>query len=129
MIAVDSSAVVAIVAEEEGAAALADRIADAGVWLLPSAAYLETVMVLSRTAHGRRSLDLLIGRSNGHIAAIDEPVARLAADAFERYGLGRAHPARLTFGDCLVYAVAKALDLPLLFKGGDFALTDVVPAL
>jgi ribonuclease VapC len=54
---------------------------------------------------------------------------RVAGDAVERYGKGRGHPARLNFGDCLSYAVAKASGLPLLFKGGDFSLTDIRPAL
>ena len=53
--------------------------------------------------------------------------ARLAADAFLRYGKGR-HPAGLNFGDCMAYAVAKAEGAPLLFTGGDFARTDVAAA-
>lgn len=51
-----------------------------------------------------------------------------ARDAFDRYGKGRGHPAQLNFGDCLVYGFAKAEGLPLLFKGNDFAQTDIVPA-
>ncbi len=45
-----------------------------------------------------------------------------------RYGKGRGHPAQLNFGDCLSYAVARSRNLPLLFKGDDFARTDLVPA-
>ena len=51
----------------------------------------------------------------------------LAIDAFDRYGKGR-HKASLNFGDCIAYALAKSLDAPLLFKGNDFALTDIRPA-
>jgi ribonuclease VapC len=58
----------------------------------------------------------------------DARQARLAADAFERYGRGSGHPARLNFGDCLAYAAATALGAPLLFKGDDFSRTDVTPA-
>ncbi len=53
-----------------------------------------------------------------------QQVEPLAVDAFARFGKGR-HPARLNFGDCMAYAVAKHLDLPLLFKGGDFGKTDI----
>ena len=49
---------------------------------------------------------------------------RHAAAAFRRYGK-RRHPARLNFGDCMAYAVSKATGEPLLFKGADFANTDV----
>jgi len=56
--------------------------------------------------------------------AFDGALERIAAEAFSMFGKGR-HPAKLNFGDCMAYAVAKARDLPLLFKGGDFGLTDV----
>ena len=52
----------------------------------------------------------------------------LAREAFLRFGKGR-HPAGLNCGDCASYALAKSLNIPLLFKGGDFAMTDIVPAL
>jgi ribonuclease VapC len=58
-------------------------------------------------------------------SSIDERVGRLAVECFERYGKGR-HPAQLNFGDCLSYACAKAHGAALLFKGEDFAQTDVV---
>lgn len=54
----------------------------------------------------------------------DEHLEALAADAFARFGKGM-HPARLNFGDCMAYAVAKSHNVPLLFKGGDFGLTDL----
>lgn len=63
------------------------------------------------------------------IHPISHITARLAADAFERYGRGTGHPARLHFGDCLSYAAAIELDAPLLFKGQDFAHTDVKRAI
>jgi ribonuclease VapC len=58
------------------------------------------------------------------LAPIDEEQADLARRAFRNYGKGR-HPAGLNFGDCFSYALSKALDEPLLFKGNDFRQTDV----
>ena len=61
-----------------------------------------------------------------------EPVtmaqARIAREAYRDFGRGSGHPARLNFGDCFAYALAKETGEPLLFKGGDFARTDVTAA-
>src|SRR3546814_9737296 len=73
------------------------------------------------------SLDAFIARSI-EIVPFDEVQARLARDAFLRYGKGR-HPAALNLGDCAAYALAAMRGLPLLFKGADFRHTDIVPAL
>ena len=62
------------------------------------------------------------------IVAHDKELARIASNAFLRFGKGR-HPARLNCGDCASYALAKSRNIPLLFKGTDFARTDIVPAL
>jgi len=86
-------------------------------------------MVMRRRGKGRSWLDDFLATQDVALFGSDERQARLAADAFERYGRGSGHPARLNFGDCLVYAAAKALDAPLLFKGGDFRATDITAAL
>lgn len=62
------------------------------------------------------------------IVAFDDAQASLAITSFAQYGKGR-HPAALNFGDCCAYALAKSLNLPLLYKGNDFAQTDVASAL
>ena len=54
---------------------------------------------------------------------------RIARDASIRFGKGMGHPAQLNFGDCFSYALAKSLNVPLLYKGADFAKTDIVSAL
>ncbi len=72
-------------------------------------------------------LDALLARLDVEIVAHDAALALIAREAFLRFGKGR-HPARLNFGDCAAYALAKANNLPLLFKGGDFAQTDIVSA-
>ena len=55
--------------------------------------------------------------------------AKVGAEAFRKFGKGSGHPAKLNFGDCFAYALAKQLDAPLLYKGDDFAQTDVRSAL
>jgi ribonuclease VapC len=77
---------------------------------------------------GGRELDALLARSRIEFVAFDDRQASLARDAFCRSGRGR-HPAGLNFGDCLAYALARHLGEPLLFKGDDFARTDITPAL
>jgi ribonuclease VapC len=91
----------------------------------------ETLMVLA----GRRGdtsawvpFERMVRDLELEVVAHDEQLAHIAADAFLRFGKGR-HPARLNCGDCASYALAKKRNLPLLFKGGDFAHTDIVPAL
>ena len=77
---------------------------------------------------GRSDLDEWLERRRIEIVPVDLALARLAADAFARFGKGR-HPAALNYGDCFAYALAKANGAALLFKGTDFALTDVASAL
>jgi len=61
--------------------------------------------------------------------AVDSVQASLARDGYARYGRGRGRgQAGLNYGDCFAYALARAMDRPLLFKGEDFARTDVAPA-
>ena len=70
----------------------------------------------------------LIGRAKIEIAPFDAGQAGIARAAFLKYGKGR-HPAALNFGDCASYALAKSKGAPLLYKGADFAKTDIVSAL
>lgn len=75
-----------------------------------------------------QKLDDLIRDAELEVVAHDRRLAEIARDAFLRFGKGR-HPARLNCGDCAAYALAKSLTVPLLFKGSDFAQTDIVAAL
>ena len=126
MIAVDSSALVAILFDEpEGPAFRADlRIADRVV--LSATSLVETAMVVVGRLGpaGIGKLDLLLAEYRVVVTAFDLRQALAAQTAFVRYGKGR-HPAGLNFGDCLAYGLAKALGLPLLHKGTDFAATDL----
>ena len=91
--------------------------------------YVETNMVIA----GRWS-DARLGRVDATLKALHVRVVpvtlnqgNVALAAFLRFGRGR-HSAGLNIGDCFAYALAKSRDLPLLFKGDDFAKTDIVPA-
>ena len=73
-------------------------------------------------------MDALIKTYSMETIPYTEELALIVRDAFLRFGKGR-HPARLNCGDCASYALARSRTIPLLFKGGDFAKTDIVPAL
>jgi ribonuclease VapC len=123
---IDSSALVAILQKEPEALRFANAIGDATVRWVPASCFLESSMfLLGRTGeNGVRDFDLLIGRYRMEVIPFTESQARLAREAFKRYGKGR-HPAQLNFGDCMAYALAKETGEELLFKGTDFALTDI----
>ncbi len=130
MIAVDASAVIAIVKEEPDHERYGDLIAsDRTVMAAPT--LLETKMVLSRLLDDADADRLLDGLVLGGLNVIDftPSMADAAVDAFRRFGKGQGHPAQLNFGDCMSYAVAKVRGVPLLYKGSDFAQTDIVSAL
>jgi ribonuclease VapC len=125
----DSSAAIAILRREEGWERLRDALLSAGRCAMSSATLVEAGMVMeSRLGRaGGNDLDRLVAEVPIDIVPFDSEQAILARDAFRRFAKGR-HPAGLNFGDCLAYALAKHLAEPLLFTGGDFARTDVEPA-
>ena len=131
MIAIDSSAVISILRGESDGGQFADAITDADAACMSAVSLQESSMVLAgRTGDAVLwlPLDELIRDMNLEIVAHDADLARVAREAFLRFGKGR-HRARLNFGDCASYALAKTRDVPLLFKGSDFARTDIVPAI
>jgi ribonuclease VapC len=115
-VVIDSSALAAILFREDDASTYAEAIAAALVRHVPAANLLEAAMVIE----GR------LGEAGGR--ELDALVARSGIAVVRRYGKGR-HAAALNIGDCFAYALAKATGEPLLFKGGDFALTDIASAL
>jgi ribonuclease VapC len=126
---IDSSALVAIMLSEPERRRLEEAIANSGTRLLSSASYFETSMILiSRLGpHAALDLDLVILRFLIEVVPFSEAHARIARDAFRRYGKGR-HLAQLNFGDCMAYAAAKETGEELLFKGTDFGQTDIAVA-
>ena len=126
---IDASAVLAIFFREPKARAMAEAIADAPVKRMSAAGWLECAIRLDNAAEGA-SLDLeeFVRQEGIAVEAATPEHARLARLAHRRFGKGR-HPARLNFGDCLAYALAVERGEALLFKGEDFAQTDITPAL
>lgn len=128
MIVVDTSALGSIYRREGDTDILQAAISSADRVFLPASVYVE-FSFLRRYGQTRAWLDRIIAAYGISITPLDAATARLAADAAEHYGRGSGHPARLNFGDCLSYAVAKHLEAPLLFKGDDFRHTDIESAL
>ncbi len=97
--------------------------------VMSAVTYFETgVLAVARRGRlGVQEVEALVRRSRIAIVSFDQEQADLACAAFEKYGKG-LHPARLNFADCAAYALAKCSGEPLLFKGDDFARTDVEPA-
>jgi ribonuclease VapC len=129
VIVVDTSAIVAILKVERERDVFARIIAFEGC-LFSTVGYLEASMVI--VGRGRAQLtdllDGLLSEPGIELVPFDQQQARAGQTAFLRFGKGR-HPAGLNFGDCISYALAQSRGLPLLFKGEDFAKTDVISAL
>jgi ribonuclease VapC len=126
---VDTSAMVAILLEEPEGHLFDVAMVRSVNCRMSSASLLEASMILQsrKGVDGVRDLDLQIARFRIEIVQFTEAQAWLAREAFKRYGKGR-HPAKLNFGDCMSYALAKETGEELLFKGTDFALTDIAVA-
>ena len=127
---VDTSAVLAILQLEPEADGFAHAIEEASERLISAVSALEAgIISLSRRGRGGvQRLESFIIAAEFEIVAFDAEQCLVAREAFARYGKGR-HPTGLNFGDCAAYALAATRALPLLFKGGDFARTDIKPAM
>jgi ribonuclease VapC len=130
MIALDTSAIVAIALNEPETSDFS-RIIVASEALVGPPTLFESHLVLERqvTKGAEGFLSAFLARSSIHAVTFNLEMFRLAQSAFDRFGKGRQHPAKLNFGDCMAYAVAKFHDVPLLFKGDDFRHTDIQSAL
>jgi ribonuclease VapC len=124
---VDSSVIVAILNRESDGPAYLEAIHDLLPRRISAATYLEIAIVLDRSPDPvvRGRLDELIRDLGIEIEPVTEVQARLAREAHRAFGKGSGHRARLNFGDCFAYALAKATLEPLLFKGNDFVHTDI----
>ena len=128
---VDTSALLSIVLQEPDAPVMTRAILSAPIARLCSASYVEAALRVEpfRDSLLSRMIDVSVEELGLQVMPLTYLHARIARDAFLRYGKGMGSPAQLNFGDCLVYALAKETGEPLLFKGGDFGRTDLTPAL
>jgi ribonuclease VapC len=127
MIAVDTSALMAILlgeAEAEGCKAALEREPD----LLISAGTVAEALIVAARRNVAEEMGRLIDGLGFDIVPVTAGAARRIAAAYRRWGRG-AHPAGLNFGDCFAYAVASENACPLLFVGDDFSKTDLAGAL
>jgi ribonuclease VapC len=127
MIVIDTSALIAILNHEPERTAFYEAIATAGRCLVSAVTYQEAglVLIAKRGVNGLYDLEDFLALIKAEIIPHDLNLAALALDAFRRYGKGIDPKARLNFCDCATYALAKAMNAPLLFKGDDFVATDV----
>ena len=126
---VDSSVLVAIFREEKESPRFIDLIDQSEIALVSMVTVVETMAVLCgrRIGATRQQVERLVRKLALEHELVDERQHEFAIDALLTFGKGR-HSARLNLGDCFSYALAKSRNLPLLFKGDDFAKTDIVPA-
>jgi ribonuclease VapC len=129
-VVIDSSALVAILLDEPDSDSLRFAIADDETRLISAATLLEASLVIERykSEAGGRDLDLLVSKLAMEVMPVDADQVSEARRAWRRFGRGR-HPAGLNYGDLFSYALSRTTGEPLLFKGEDFARTDVARVL
>lgn len=130
MMVVDTSVWAAMIFNEPDAARYQEFIESAETLLVSAATVVELNMIVAQKLGDASVVDVvdLMEFAGTEIVPVDSDQAGHAVSAYIRYGEGR-HPAGLNYGDLFAYALAKSRDVPLLFKGGGFAETDVTPAL
>ncbi len=126
---VDTSALIAILYAESEADQFISLI-NGSETKLSGVSYVEAGAVIDRAGDpvASRELDDLLSLGEVRIEPVSEHQARIARQAYRDFGKGSGHPAQLNLGDCFSYALAKATDEALLYKGDDFTHTDVIAA-
>ncbi len=127
MIAVDTSALMAIVLDEPAAPVCMDVLEVESQVSISAGTVAEALIIAARRNVGQRMAELIDGLGL-NVIAVTQASARRIADAYDRWGKG-VHPARLNLGGCFAYEVAKEHGCPLLFVGKDFSKTDLESAL
>jgi ribonuclease VapC len=127
LIAVDTSALMAVILGEAAAERCMMVLEGEPELLISAATVAEALIVAARRGVSIQMASLIEGLGFD-VVPVTSAAARRAAAAYERWGKG-AHPAALNFGDCFSYEVAQTSSCPLLFVGEDFAKTDVAGAL
>lgn len=130
-LAVDTSALFAVLNREPESTLVLTLLGHAETRLISAATLHEAhcVDIRGGRAPGDRTLSRLVAGLKLSIVPFDEEMLEVSRLGYSRFGRGTGHPARLNMGDCFAYALAKARDLPLLFKGEDFLHTDIRSAM
>jgi ribonuclease VapC len=128
---VDTSAIVAILRGEPDADRYIDAIGHVTEPLISAGTYIEAAVVIEANRDPVLSgrFDDLLGAARVRVEPVTERHAEIARQAYRDFGKGSGHAAGLNLGDCFAYALARATGEPLLFKGDDFAQTDVASVL
>ena len=127
MIAVDTSAIIAILRREPEADRIEDALIDSRSAVMSAATYVELGAVVDRGTRtpGNAELDEMLDSLGVTIVDFTPAQARIARAAYAEFGRVSGHTAALNFGDCFAYALAREAGVPLLFKGDDFSSTDI----
>ena len=125
---IDTSAIIAVLRGEPDASTFARAIADATIRRVSAVNFVESAVVIdaSKDPIASRRFDEFVKEANISVEPVTADQAQIARAAYRDFGRGSGHPAKLNFGDCFAYALAKSFGEPLLFKGSDFAHTDIV---
>ena len=129
---IDASALTALLTDEDDARELLARLQQTKERTTSPLAVWEAAIAVARVlgltvSETGEAVDDYLAMMEIDVVAVPPQTAKIALDAFERYGKGR-HPARLNFGDCFAYACARHFGQPLMFKGADFPQTDIEAA-
>ncbi|WP_034999240.1 type II toxin-antitoxin system VapC family toxin [Beijerinckia mobilis] len=127
---VDTSALVAMLTNEDDAADFAQRLSQTAKRLSSPIAQFETVAAVARINalpldEAGQAVESFLQLLNIQVLALPPKASILALEAFERFGRGNDHPAQLNMGECYSYACARYFRVPLLFKGNGFVQTDI----
>lgn len=127
---IDVSALLAVLLNEPERSRFEEAIAADPYPRISAASYLEAGIIADSRRDPMRSryLDTFLASAEIAIEPVTAEQAVIARTAYRDFGKGSGHPAKLNFGDCFSYALAKAYDEELLFKGDDFSHTDIRPA-
>jgi ribonuclease VapC len=129
---VDASALTAMLTDERDARELLARVQTYAVRLTSPLAVWETTIAVARVlalpvGDAAQAVEAFLALIEIEVRDVPAEARGLAIEAFDRFGKGR-HPAALNFGDCFAYACARLARVPLLYKGDDFARTDIETA-
>ncbi len=128
---VDTSAIIAILRDEPQALPCAQAIAAATIRRVSAVNFVEAAVVIdaSHDPIATRRFDDFMREAEISVEPVSTLQAQIARDAYRDFGKGSGHPAKLNFGDCFAYALAREAGEPLLFIGDDFVQTDIVGVL